>query len=184
MHRLFVAFRPPIAIRRHLLALTGPLPGARWQDDAQLHCTLRFIGAVDRHRAEDVAAALGGVSHPSLSLRLEGLGSFDKTGRVDTLWMGLAPRDAIASLHDRIERALQRVGLDPERRAYRPHITLARFPRGAWHGPGIEALVTPPAPLAFDVNSFGLYESHLGSEGASYEAVARYPLDPSPSRSR
>jgi RNA 2',3'-cyclic 3'-phosphodiesterase len=177
MHRLFVAFRPPPEIRRHLLALSGPLPGARWQEDAQLHCTLRFIGEVDRHQAEDVAAALGGVSHPPLSLRLEGLGSFDKAGRVDTLWAGLAPRDAVATLHDRIDRALQRVGLAPDGRAYRPHITLARFPRSAGHGPGIEALVTPPDPLPFRVASFELYESSLGSEGAAYDAVVRYPLE-------
>jgi RNA 2',3'-cyclic 3'-phosphodiesterase len=175
MHRLFVAFRPPPEIRRHLLSLTGPLPGARRQDDAQLHCTLRFIGEVDRHQAEDIAAALGGVSHAPLSLRLEGLGSFDKAGRVDTLWAGLAPRDGLATLHDRVERALHRVGLEPERRAYRPHITLARFPRSAGHGPGIEAL--PPDPLAFSVHSFELYESHLGADGAVYEPVARYPLD-------
>lgn len=176
MHRLFVAFRPPPEVRRHLLGLAVPLPGARWQDDGQLHGTLRFIGAVDRHQAEDVAAALGGVTHPGLSLRLEGLGSFDQAGRVTTLWAGLAPRDALATLRDRVDGALRRAGIAPDGRAYRPHITLARFARGAGHGPGITALLPPPEPLGFVVRSFELYESHLGTEGASYETVARYPL--------
>ena len=59
MHRLFVALRPPPAIRRACLdAMEDGPPGWAWQDDEQLHLTLRYIGEVDRHRAEDVADAL------------------------------------------------------------------------------------------------------------------------------
>ncbi|MEC7933242.1 MAG: 2'-5' RNA ligase family protein, partial [Pseudomonadota bacterium] len=58
MHRLFVAIRPPAAIRSLLLSLSGGVEGARWQDDTQLHLTLRFIGEVDRHRANDIADLL------------------------------------------------------------------------------------------------------------------------------
>jgi 2'-5' RNA ligase len=45
------------------------IAGARWQDDEQLHLTLRFIGEVDRHVAEDVHAALGSLRHPAFDLR-------------------------------------------------------------------------------------------------------------------
>src|SRR3546814_1235738 len=55
MHRLFVAIRPPSAIRKALLSIMGGVEGARWQSDDQLHLTLRFIGEVDRHRADDIA---------------------------------------------------------------------------------------------------------------------------------
>jgi len=51
MHRLFVAIRPPAAIRAILLGAMGGISGARWQSEDQLHLTLRFIGEVDRHRA-------------------------------------------------------------------------------------------------------------------------------------
>src|SRR5687768_8380838 len=61
MHRLFVGLRPPPAIRARLLALMGGVTGARWQDDSQLHLTLRFIGEVERPRAEDIATALSNV---------------------------------------------------------------------------------------------------------------------------
>src|SRR3546814_10503522 len=61
MHRLFVAIRPPAAIRKALLSIMGGVEGARWQSDDQLHLTLRFIGEVDRHRADDIAAALATV---------------------------------------------------------------------------------------------------------------------------
>ena len=57
MHRLFVALRPPVPVRDHLLDLMHGVEGARWQSDDQLHLTLRFIGEVDRHQASDIAAA-------------------------------------------------------------------------------------------------------------------------------
>jgi len=56
MHRLFVAIRPPDEVRELLLDL---MEGAdlRWQQDEQLHLTLRFIGEVDRPVANDIADA-------------------------------------------------------------------------------------------------------------------------------
>src|SRR6478736_1792645 len=70
MHRIFVALRPPLAMREALLALRTGLPGARWQTDEQLHLTLRFVGEVDRPEAEDVAAALGTVDGPAPQIAL------------------------------------------------------------------------------------------------------------------
>ena len=66
MHRLFVALRPPPDIRDALVDVMDELPGARWQDEEQVHVTLRFIGEVERHQAEDIAAALATVSAPAL----------------------------------------------------------------------------------------------------------------------
>jgi 2'-5' RNA ligase len=64
MHRLFVAIRPPEFVRLQLLDLMEGVRGARWSDEDQLHLTLRFIGEVDRHVADDVHAALGSVRQP------------------------------------------------------------------------------------------------------------------------
>lgn len=178
MHRLFVAIRPPAAIRAFLTAQMGGVPGARWQDDDQLHLTLRFIGEVERPVAEDVAAALGGVRHPRFEIALAGLGEFDRKGRRDAIWAGVAPHDALAALHRKVDQALVRIGLPPEARAYLPHITLARFARGGGGDPaGFFAAHGGLTSPAFEVAHFGLFESTLGSEGAHYEMVARYPLD-------
>ena len=176
LHRLFVAIRPPAATRSVLIGLMGGVPGARWQDDAQLHCTLRFIGEVDRHRAEDVAAALGSVRSEALQLALGPAGAFDRRGRVDSLWIGVQPRDAVALLHDRVDAALRRVGVAPDERAFVPHITIARFARGDAPGPDVARAVPVPPGHRFEARHFELFESHLGADGALYETVARYPL--------
>ncbi|MBA2932994.1 RNA 2',3'-cyclic phosphodiesterase [Sphingomonas sp. CGMCC 1.13654] len=176
LHRLFVALRPPAVTRALLAGLMGGVTGARWQDDAQLHCTLRFVGEVDRHQAEDIAAALGAVRSEALALSLGPAGTFDRKGRVDTLWIGVQPRAAVAALHDRVDLALRRVGVAPDDRAFVPHITIARFSRSDAPGPEVASAIAPPVAHHFEVRHFELFESHLGAEGAIYETVARYPL--------
>lgn len=174
MHRLFVALEPPVAVRDVLLAAMGGVAGARWQTDDQLHLTLRFIGEVDRHAAHDIAAALGGVHGAPFMLTLGAPGMFDRNGFADTLWVGVTPHDAVKALNQRIEQALQRVGIAPEPRAFRPHITLARMGRSAG---SIDSFLARPLPLAsFTVNDFALYESTLGGSGAHYRIVERYQL--------
>ena len=180
MIRLFVALRPPPAIRDALSDLMEGIPAARWQDDEQLHLTLRFIGEVDRPQAEDVAAALGRVHAVQPVAALSGVGSFDQRGGIDTLWAGLAPASPLARLHASVEQACVRAGLTPERRAYRPHITVARLPRSAGTSPEIAAWLVRHAALASQPFAFShlvLYQSHLGRGGASYEPVARWPLE-------
>ncbi|ODP37119.1 RNA 2',3'-cyclic phosphodiesterase [Sphingomonas turrisvirgatae] len=177
MHRLFVALRPPSGIRTALLDLMEGVPGARWQDDDQLHVTLRYIGEVDARTADDVAAALGGVHAAPLELRLSGCGIFDTRGRANALWAGVAPREPLAALHRKLDQALVRVGLEPERRAYLPHITLARLGGGS---PPLDRFVADHAGLAsppFRVEHMVLYESHLGQGGSIYEPVECYPLN-------
>ena len=177
MHRLFVALRPPPEIRRRLLAQMGGVPGARWQTDEQLHVTARFIGDVERPQAEDVALALTAVRFPRFEIALHGVGQFDTRGRPNALWVGVRPHEGLTQLHHKIDQALMRVGLEPERRAYLPHITLARMnvasgvtDRFLEAHAGLES---PPFPI----EHFILFESHLGHDGASYEAVERYALE-------
>ena len=176
MHRLFVAIRPPAAIRALLLRTMGGISGARWQTEDQLHLTLRFVGEVDRHRAGDVHAALGAVHHPAFALTLNGIGLFDKRGLPDAVWAGVAPHEPLVSLYKKVGQALARVGIAPEQRAFLPHITLARLKRSSGSIGGLletsGGLTSPPVP----VDSFHLYESQLTPEGAVYTPVDLYRL--------
>jgi 2'-5' RNA ligase len=176
MLRLFVAIRPPEPVRAQLLAAMGGVGGARWLSDDQLHLTLRFIGEVDRHLAEDVHAALGALHHPRFEIALAGIGSFERRGEPATLWAAVAPREDLQRLHGKIDQALVRAGVAPDRRAYVPHITLARIPRGA--GP-VGPFLQGAGPLAgppFAVEDFCLFESRLTPDGPVYSIVERYRL--------
>ena len=169
MHRLFVAIRPPEAIRDRLIDLMDDGVDVRWQSDDQIHLTLRFIGEVERPAADDVGAALANVRFPRFCLSLNGLGRFDQR-RGGVLWAGVEPKNELKALAAKVERACQS--------AYHPHITLAR-----WRGrkPRLDPLIEHHGGLAskrWEVSSFTLYESRLGREGAHYEARAKYLLTP------
>lgn len=176
MHRLFVAIKPPAAIRGLLLGAMGGISGARWQGDDQLHLTLRFVGEVDRHLAGDIHAALGGIHHAPFEIALNGIGAFGRRGQAETVWAGVTPHEPLKTLHKKVDAALTRVGIAPDERAYLPHITLARLNRAS--GP-VGNLLEESGGLAsapFAVDSFALFESALTPEGAVYSIVELYPL--------
>lgn len=176
MMRLFVAIRPPAEIRRRLTAMMGGVSGARWQSDEQLHLTLRFIGEVDRHQAGDVAAALAAIHHPPFEASVSGLGTFERRGRAEVIWAGVGPPEPLKALHNKVDQALARVGVPPDRRAFHPHITLARLNRSAGPVQGLIASLGGFATEPFGIEHFALYESRLTPEGAVYTALERYPL--------
>jgi 2'-5' RNA ligase len=177
MHRLFVAIRPPAAIRAILLGAMGGISGARWQSEDQLHLTLRFIGQVDRHLAGDVHAALGAIHQPRFEIALNGIGAFDRRGWPDAVWAGVSPHEPLKALHKKVDAVLTRVGVSPDQRAFLPHITLARLKRNS--GPvgnlleNAGGLTSPP----FTVDHFGLFESTLTADAAVYTLIERYALN-------
>jgi 2'-5' RNA ligase len=152
----------------------GP-PGWACQEEEQLHLTLRYIGEVERPVAEDIALALASVHAPAIDLALSGVGWFDQGAR-GAVFARAAPTQPLAALHAKLDRALVRLGLEPERRAYLPHITLARRRAGAVDPADwlerTAGLASPPERTV----SMILFESHLGRHGPAYEAIAAYPL--------
>ena len=175
-HRLFVALRPPRAIRERLIAAMHGVSGARWQSDEQLHLTLRFIGEVDRHRAEDIAAALGAIYAPAIPARIAGVDLFERQGRPHMLWAGVEPHEPLGALHRKVDQLLARVGVAPETRAFLPHITLARLNRASGPVASFLALNSDLAGPPFEFGHVTLYESEMGHGGSRYHPVVRYPL--------
>jgi RNA 2',3'-cyclic 3'-phosphodiesterase len=176
-HRLFVALRPPAQIRGALQGLMGGVSGARWQDDAQLHLTLRYIGEVEHALAEEIALALSSLRSPPITLALSGVGQFERKGRVEALWAGASPKDPVTALHKKLDRLLSGLGLEPEHRAFVPHITLARLSRnqaGATQWLLENGGLSSPA---FLMDAVILYESHLTGDGARYEPVTQFKLE-------
>lgn len=126
MPRLFTAIEIPDDIREGLAALQLPLPGAKWISPANYHLTLRFVGDIDPSAANEFARNLAAIEPDGFELTLSGLGTF---GGNDprTIWAAVAPSaelDALARAHD---KAARNAGLAPDRRPFKPHVTLARL---------------------------------------------------------
>ena len=176
MHRLFVAIRPPEQVRDLLIDAMDDSPELGWVGDDNLHLTLRFIGEVERPLANDIAAALAGLRSPRFELRINCVGRFDRRSG-GALWAGVEPRKPVGDLAAKVDRACVAAGLEPEHRAFHPHITLARYKRrGAEIAADFERRQAGLASEPFDVDRFTLFESHLSRHGAHYEEVAAYRL--------
>ena len=176
--RLFVALDLPWLLRDRLSALAGAgIPGARWVPPENYHLTLRFIGETPGHRAEDIDTTLIALRAKGFSLTLAGVGTFANGGRSTELWVGVERNPRLDHLQNKIETALQRCGLPPERRRFQPHVTLARLDN------------VPEAKLASFVQThnlfraepvavehFTLFSSQLGKEASVYTPEVEYGL--------
>ena len=175
--RLFVALDLPWALRERLSMLVGGLPGARWVPPDNYHLTLRFIGETPGHQAEDIDAALSGLRARGLSLTLAGLGTFAKGGRSTKLWVGAERNPQLDHLQNKIETALQRCRLEPERRRFQPHVSLARLDnvpeaKLVSYVQAHNLFRAEPMPVAH----FTLFSSRLGKEASVYTAEVEYGL--------
>lgn len=177
MIRLFAAIAIPPEIGEGLTRRQQGLPGARWRPLEAFHITLRFFGEIAESLADDLDAELSTIGGEALTLTVEGVGSFQDGEEVHAVWAGVAESAPLKRLAARCESAARRAKLPADRRAWRPHVTLAYLRRAdpgrvaAWIQ-GHNLLKSPP----FGVTSFGLYSSRLGDEGASYRLERSYPL--------
>ncbi len=176
--RLFVALDLPWSLREQLSGLALGLSGVRWVPPENYHVTLRFIGEVPRHTAEEIDLALAGLHGRGFELMLSGVGTQEKAGRVTGLWARVERNPALDHLRGKVEMALQRTGLEPERRRFLPHVTLARLGEAAAES-GLAHWVQShnlfragPVP----VGHFTLFSSQLGGESAVYTPEVEYDL--------
>lgn len=177
--RLFVALDLPWDLRQRVAMLAGAgIPGAKWVQPENYHITLRFIGETQAHRAEDIDHALAALKARSFDLTLSGVGTFARSGRSTQLWVGVERNPLLDHLQNKIETALQRLGLEPERRRFAPHLTLARLDNGVVES---KLAVFVQAHNLFrcepvPIGHFTLFSSRLGKEQSVYTPEVDYAL--------
>ena len=131
--RLFLAIELPEYVKDSLESLQADgVKGFNYVPRERFHLTLKFIGDIPGQFQEEIEAAIDPIEVHSFLLPIEGLGSFPPQGKPHAVWAGVAnghPR--LFQLHKRIEDALFNIGIEPEKRIYHPHITIARVSHAA-----------------------------------------------------
>jgi RNA 2',3'-cyclic 3'-phosphodiesterase len=190
--RLFVGIHLPDSVKRAAgvaaddlrTRLAGAAPDAafRWVDPGNLHLTIWFLGEVGDARVRALAAAL----EPPLrtapfTLAFRGAGIFPQRGRPRAVWFGLrSGREPLLSIHDQLRTRLIRCGVEPERRPYSPHLTVARVKDVRRQDlPAVRRVVAETVADAGKcvVGAVTLFRSLLSPEGSRYESVLRVPLE-------
>ena len=178
MHRLFIALDMPPTVDDSLIGLCQGVSGAKWADSAPFHLTLHFIGDADDGLLQDIILALAESEAPAFDRALKGVGYFPPRGTAKILWAGGESTPGLMRLRDQVTAALDAIGVEPARRKFAPHVTLARFKRAAPTARVTEFLALnalfKSAPFA--VAQFHLYSSLLRPEGALHRIEASYSL--------
>jgi RNA 2',3'-cyclic 3'-phosphodiesterase len=167
------------AIQRMQEAARGSRLGPRWQPAHKLHVTLKFLGWVEPERLPElwtmgVACARG---LPAIRAELGAANAFGRTRRARVVVAGVTdPGASLIRLADELEAGAAALGFEPEERAFRPHVTLARLKMPGNVAAWLEAAAIEPLPVLFD--ELCLYRSDLSSEGGVYTVLERLPLPP------
>ena len=145
-----------------------------WVRPDLVHLTLKFLGDVDVARVPDIVSAMSAAAGEGFEARGGAGGVFPDRGAPRVVWVGLDRGGAeCAGCFRRLEEALTRVGVAPEPKPFRPHLTVARVKVSArgddW--PGLLRDLAAGWP-AFTMRRIVLWQSVLSSSGPQYRRVA------------
>lgn len=181
-HRSFIALDLPRVVRDELAAWLRRAQAGRELRAVKprnMHLTLAFLGERDGYELDEVAGILDELVEAALRLAIGA-----------PIWLPRRnPRALAVEVHESTEGdsgSLTQLQADLARSltqhldwrppgTFRPHITLARLSRSS--RPQFKPL--PPTPqLVFVGESVSLYRSELRREGAEYEALRTWRLNP------
>lgn len=176
MPRLFIALEIDHRASAAMALLRGGLAGARWIDRENYHLTLRFLGDLECHIADEIADSLHTISQPEFQMSFNGIGAFGGN-KPRSLFAVPDTNPTLLDLNADIERRCARLGLQADKRKFTPHVTLARL-RGT--APAAVAnyislrggFTTPPQ----SVTRFVLLSSRDSVGGGPYLREEIYPL--------
>ncbi len=150
--RAFVAIRMSDqvedSVAKTIDELKRPDDGVRWVPRANLHITLKFLGAaVDSHRLQQLTAGLHQLATRTAPFEVAaaGIGAFPDLEHPRAIWVGLhsVESGALAALAARLETVAAEYGFEREKRRWSGHLTIgrvrdesinARNPRGVARG--------------------------------------------------
>jgi 2'-5' RNA ligase len=183
--RTFLALDLDTPIRRAIAASAAELPAdgakVRWVEPHNLHLTLKFLGDVPDADVVNVCRAVEAVADglDPLTFDVLGLECAPDRGPVKMIWAGVRDPDGrLADAFGRLETAMEALGFDVERRAFRPHITVGRVrycANPAALRQGAARLGNQPFGTQY-AGGIVVYSSQLTRQGPVYAAMANCRL--------
>lgn len=181
--RCFVALDLPTPVCNHLVKVSAPLRDkydVRWVPREQMHVTLLFGGELGPDEVDALTDIVDDLELPPIALSLDGFGVFPPKGLPRVVWAGLVgDTEAIRRLQVELTDRAEPLGIQREKRAFTPHVTLGRV-QGKF---GLLTMIDEMKKLGDGLNpkpfsppSVTLYESTLTPKGPIYDVILRREL--------
>lgn len=179
MPRLFIALPVAEDIADELMTLQSGVPDARWVPVENFHVTLCFAGEVQGGVMKDLVEELSDIAGPQFPLSVAGVEQFSNGKQPKALVALVARSDRLDWLQQKVSTVARNCGIEIDRRKFRPHVTLARFPNGAETGHHIAQFMASHSTFQagpWVADHFALYSSRLTRNGSIYREEAAYDL--------
>ena len=181
--RLFIAAEFPNQVIDSIHQITKThwkqqINGVKWVTKNQYHLTLKFLGdtSIDQITAITQICQQTTEHIRSFPVLISGFGVFPNQYKPMVLWAGIQNAEGLIQFQQTLDKALNQLNIPLERRAYSPHLTLARikdyFPQSQLveflaplkHGSQILSIPT-------HIASITLFESELTRQGPIYNKI-------------
>ena len=164
--------------------LKPSIAGIRWAPLTNLHLTVKFLGDVEETTIDPIARALRQhiAPFPRFTINAKGLGVFPDVKRPQVLWVGLEGIH-LAELASTVETALKPLGFEPEKRGFKPHLTIGRWRQRDKSTAKFIAELERWAGYEFgksEVRNIILFQSMLRPEGAIHRPLEKILLSDEP----
>lgn len=154
--------------------------GVRWERPDKIHLTLKFIGDFEEVRLPELSKAVEKVakSRTAFQLMAKGTGSFPSTSKARVLWLGIAERPELTSIHNEIDTVCTESGIPGEMRKFHPHLTIARIKLPNSSTRQLAELHDSSAfgPIEFPAKEITIFESSRLPAGSVFQAVSKHQL--------
>ncbi len=188
--RLFLAIdlddaaRAEMSAEQTRLARTLGRSSLKFVKPDQLHVTLVFLGEIPEDRVTAVCGALETppLGHPAFDAVFDRIGLFPPHGAPRVLWIGAGEGAAeMIALQHQLAARMAALGIDTDRRAFQPHLTLGRWrnarPRDRT---ALRDLPAARRAVRLHVDHVTLYHSQLSPSGSTYSPLAHATLESPP----
>lgn len=186
--RLFVACEVPDDVKESIGGIIDELrnrsgTAVRWIRPEGVHVTLKFLGEVPVKKLPSIKLAIqeAVVGHSPFELEFSNIGTFGGREGLRIMWVGIAGDVLrLEALVRAVNAALAVVGFEPERRPFRPHLTLGRvkdeIPTRQRAQIEVDVGKMDVPGTGWRTSQVSLMRSRITAQGASYEVIATFPL--------
>ena len=184
--RSFLAFELPVEIKEQIGTISRELKKmalpVRWVAIDNIHLTIVFLGSVDEDIIGDIEERVNTVvkGFSAFKTKLNKVGAFPHWKRPRVIWIGLnGDIGRLSNLRNELQEELKVLGFMPEKRPFRPHLTLGRFKGPINRDEDIKWICDRYRDIDSDLyqlNELILYKSDLKPDGPVYTKMATWPL--------
>jgi RNA 2',3'-cyclic 3'-phosphodiesterase len=184
--RSFLAFELPEGIKNEVarIAIGAKNTGldAGWVKPDNIHLTMVFMGDMEERDMPAIISCMDNAlkNITPFEISLSSMGVFPDIRRPRVLWLGLNGDFAgLSALRDALQTPLAVFGVEQEKRAFAPHLTLARFRRPAKDAALLKKVIDKYSDISGPeerLDELVLFKSDLRQGGSVYTRIHAWPL--------